>query len=120
MPIPAEQDHADCERPLIQVSGCIRYSGWMVNMKTKPSRVPSSKSITKARKRATNRRTKRDVISQTLAFSMALAPRQMAAIVISIATAWKMMTWPGAWRKLFQTSMVSTPSASPPRMAAWK
>ncbi len=51
---------------------------------------------------------------------MALAPFQIAAIVIRIAISWKMMTCPGACRKLFHTSMVSTPSASPPRMALWK
>ena len=32
MPMPAEQDQADCESPFIQVSGSIRYSGWMLNM----------------------------------------------------------------------------------------
>ena len=60
--MPAEHDHADCDRPLIQVSGSSKYSGWMLNMNTKPSSVPSSKSITKARKSAVNSSTNSDVI----------------------------------------------------------
>ena len=32
IPMPAEHDQADWERPFIHVSGCTRYSGWMLNM----------------------------------------------------------------------------------------
>ena len=49
----------------------------------KPSRVPSFTSITKERKSAVNRSTNKEVISVTFAFSIAFAPPQIAARVIS-------------------------------------
>ena len=86
----------------------------------KPSSVPSSRSITKARKRAAKSKTKSDTIRMTLTFSMALAPFQMAAIVMMTAIAWKKTTSSGFCRNEFHTSTVSTSAVRPPRMAAWK
>ena len=86
----------------------------------KPSSEPSLTSITKDRKSAVKSRTKSDVMSVTFAFSIALAPPQMAASVIITVIHWKNMTCIGFSRKVFQTSMVSTPCESPPRRAIWK
>ena len=54
MPMPAEQDHADCDSPLIHVSGWARISMSTLNMKMKPSKVPSFPSIISARARVRN------------------------------------------------------------------
>ena len=120
IPIPAEQDQADCDSPFIQVSGSRRYSGCMLNMYTNPSSVPSLRSMTKARNNAENRRMNKETIRITLTFSMAFAPFHIAAIVISTARVWNKITWDGSCRKVFQTSVVSTSDPSPPRTAVWK
>ena len=92
----------------------------MLNMYTKPSRVPSLRSIMNAKNRAENRRTNKETIRITFTFSIAFAPFQMAPMVITTASAWNMTTSPGAWRKLFQTSVVSTSDPRPPLSAVWK
>ena len=86
----------------------------------KPSSDPSLTSITNDRNSAVKSRTKSDVISVTFAFSIALAPPHMAARVIITVIHWKKMTCIGFSRKVFQTSIVSTPWESPPRRAIWK
>jgi hypothetical protein len=86
----------------------------------KPSSDPSFTSITKDRNSAVNNSTKSDVMRVTFAFSMALAPPQMAARVIITVIHWKNMTCIGFSRNVFQTSIVSTPWESPPRRAIWK
>ena len=63
---------------------------------------------------------KRETISVTLTFSIALAPFQIAAIVINTDNDWKKMTCVGSCRKSFQTCTVSTSEPRPPRIAVWK
>ena len=63
---------------------------------------------------------KSETIRITFTFSIALAPLQIAAIVITTAIAWKKMTSVGDSRKEFQTSVVSTSLPRPPLTAVWK
>ena len=114
VPIPAEQDHADCESPLIQVLGSNRYSGWMLNMNVNPSSEPSERSIHIESTSESIRRTNKLVMRMMFAFSMPFAPDQMNRTVIAMTRNWKKMTRPAFSRKAFQTAVVSTPSRNPP------
>ena len=60
------------------------------------------------------------VVITMAAIWKAFAPFQIAPMVITTASAWNMTTSPGAWRKLFQTSVVSTSDPRPPLSAVWK
>ena len=114
MPMPAEHDQADCDNAFIQISGSNNRSKSTENMNVAPSRLPSSKSIHSDKKRDMNSRTKREIISTTLTFSIALAPFQIAARVSKITKNWKKITCPGDCKNEFQTSVVSTPSPVKP------
>ena len=90
--MPAEADHADCDSALIQISGSNIIEVSTVNMNSAPSRVPSFMSMLRAMNIVRKRRTMSEVISRTLTFSMAFAPREMAARVKTTTMNWKKMT----------------------------
>ena len=119
--MPADADHADCDSALIQISASNIIDRSTVNMNRAPSRVPSFMSMLRAMNIVRKSSTMSEVISRTLTFSIALAPREIAARVRTITMNWKKITWPGACKNSFHTCTVSTPSpVSPPVMPSWK
>ena len=62
MPMPAEHDHADCDRPLIHTSGSNNMSKSTVNMNSAPSRLPSLRSIHSERKSVKKSRANREIM----------------------------------------------------------
>ena len=95
MPIPAEQDHADCDNPLIQIAGSDNELHLTVNMNKNPSRLPSAISIHSDRPRDMNNNMNSDIIRITLTFSIAFAPFHIASKVMAITRNWKKITFSG-------------------------
>ena len=62
----------------------------------------------------------RETMRMTFTFSIALAPLHIAAMVITTAIAWNIITSVGDCKNEFQTSVVSTSLPSPPLTAVWK